>query len=237
MTNDYVSVRRNMAAQSSQGRFRTSNSMPAAFGRQLAELQKTVTQYTNRRNQDIVQISTSSFSSEVSASTEAKLAELREAFHVEETKLTDKIKTVGKTAPEQSSASLKVSAAPKATASQRAHILVVDDDPLMLKMLKEQLREDYDVATAVSGKIAMKFLERKKTNLILLDYEMPEENGPAVLEKLRANDATKDVPVIFLTGVSEREKIQEALALKPQSYLLKPVDREKLLNAITKFVG
>lgn len=78
MTNDYVSVRRNMAAQSSQGRFRTSNSMPAAFGRQLAELQKTVTQYTNRRNQDIVQISTSSFSSEVSASTEAKLAELRE---------------------------------------------------------------------------------------------------------------------------------------------------------------
>lgn len=66
---------------------------------------------------------------------------------------------------------------------------------------------------------------------------MPEENGPAVLEKLRANDATKDVPVIFLTGVSEREKIQEALALKPQSYLLKPVDREKLLNAITKFVG
>ncbi len=168
---------------------------------------------------------------------EEKLAELREAFHVEETKLTDKIKTVGKTVPEQSSASPKVSAVPKAIASQRAHILVVDDDPLMLKMLKEQLREDYDVATAVSGKIAMKFLERKKTNLILLDYEMPEENGPAVLEKLRANDATKDVPVIFLTGVSEREKIQEALALKPQSYLLKPVDREKLLNAITKFVG
>ena len=67
-----------MAAQSSQGQFRTSNSMPAAFGRQLAELQKTVTQYTNRRNQDVVQISTSSFSSEVSASTEAKLAELRE---------------------------------------------------------------------------------------------------------------------------------------------------------------
>lgn len=156
---------------------------------------------------------------------------------MEETKLTDKIKTVGKTVPEQSSASPKVSAVPKAIASQRAHILVVDDDPLMLKMLKEQLREDYDVATAVSGKIAMKFLERKKTNLILLDYEMPEENGPAVLEKLRANDATKDVPVIFLTGVSEREKIQEALALKPQSYLLKPVDREKLLNAITKFVG
>lgn len=162
---------------------------------------------------------------------EEKLAELREAFHVEKTKLTDKIKAAGKTAPAQPEA------APKTAALQRAHILVVDDDPLMLKMLKEQLREDYDVATAISGKIAMKFLERKKTDLILLDYEMPEENGPAVLEQLRANEATKSVPVIFLTGVSEREKIQEALALKPQSYLLKPVDHEKLLSAIKKFVG
>lgn len=162
---------------------------------------------------------------------EEKLAELREAFHVEKTKLTDKIKSAGK------AVSVQQGAAPDASASQRAHILVVDDDPLMLKMLKEQLREDYDVATAISGKIAMKFLERKKTDLILLDYEMPEENGPAVLEQLRANEATKNVPVIFLTGVSEREKIQEALALKPQSYLLKPVDHEKLLSAIKKFVG
>ncbi len=83
----------------------------------------------------------------------------------------------------------------------------------------------------------MKFLERKKTNLILLDYEMPGETGPEILEKLRANDVTKDIPVIFLTGVSEREKIQEALVLKPQSYLLKPVDHEKLRSAIAKVVG
>lgn len=119
----------------------------------------------------------------------------------------------------------------------RQHILVVDDDPLMLKMLKEHLHDDYDVATAVSGKIALKFLERKTTNLILLDYEMPGETGPEVLEKLRANEATKDLPVIFLTGVSDREKIQEALVLRPQSYLLKPIDREKLLESIHKVIG
>lgn len=126
-----------------------------------------------------------------------------------------------------------VNAAP----AQRQHILVVDDDPLMLKMLKEHLHDDYDVATAVSGKIALKFLERKTTNLILLDYEMPGETGPEVLEKLRANEATKDLPVIFLTGVSDREKIQEALVLRPQSYLLKPIDREKLLESIHKVIG
>ncbi len=164
------------------------------------------------------------------ADVEEKLAELREAFQIE------------KPAPVEGrqESAVKTETAgvlPEVSASQRTHILVVDDDPLMLKMLKEQLRDDYDVATAVSGKIAMKFLERKKTSLILLDYEMPGENGPEILEKIRANEATKDIPVIFLTGVSDSDKIQEALALKPQSYLLKPVDHEKLMRAITKIIG
>lgn len=125
----------------------------------------------------------------------------------------------------------------EAKTPQRKHVLVVDDNSMMLKVIKEHLHEKYDVATAVSGKIALKFLERKKTDLILLDYEMPGENGPAVLEKLRASDATKDIPVIFLTGVTETKKIQEALILKPQSYLLKPIDRDKLLEAIAKIIG
>ena len=120
------------------------------------------------------------------------------------------------------------------TPSRRKHILVVDDDPRMLKMLKEQLHHDYDVATAVNGKVAMKFLESKHTDLILLDYEMPEEKGPDVLEKIRANRSTKDVPVIFLTGVTERDKIQKALVMQPQGYLLKPIDRERLMETITK---
>lgn len=121
--------------------------------------------------------------------------------------------------------------------SERKHILVVDDDPVMLKVLKEQLHDEYDVATAINGKIALKFLERKKTDLILLDYEMPEESGPVVMEKIRARDSIKDIPIVFLTGVSEREKITEALSLKPQSYLLKPVDREKLMKVITDIIG
>lgn len=120
---------------------------------------------------------------------------------------------------------------------QRRHVLVVDDNSMMLKVIKEHLHGKYDVATAVSGKIALKFLERKKTDLILLDYEMLDESGPAVLEKLRSSDATKDIPVIFLTGVTETKKIKEALALKPQNYLLKPVDREKLLETIAKEIG
>ena len=120
---------------------------------------------------------------------------------------------------------------------KRRLILVVDDDPLMLKMLKEQLREEYDVATAVSGKIALKYLERRRPDLILLDYQMPVESGAEILEKIRAKEEIREIPVVFLTGVSEREKIQEALALKPQGYLLKPVERSKLLEIIKKVTG
>lgn len=122
-------------------------------------------------------------------------------------------------------------------AGRRKHILVVDDDSRMLKIIKRHLSDKYDVATALNGRLALKFLETKKTDLILLDYEMPLENGPAILKKLRDNPYTHDIPVIFLTGISEREKIEKALVMKPQGYLLKPIDHIKLLSSISKLIG
>lgn len=121
--------------------------------------------------------------------------------------------------------------------NNRKHILVVDDDFRMLKLIKRYLDDTYDIATAINGKVALKFLETKMTNLILLDYEMPGENGPAILEKLRANPATSSIPVIFLTGINDRKKIQQVLALKPQGYLLKPIDHDKLVHAIEETIG
>lgn len=118
----------------------------------------------------------------------------------------------------------------------RKHILVVDDDSSVLKLIKGHLAEQYDVATAISGKVAMKFLETKRTDLILLDYEMPGENGVEVLNKIRCNEKLKNLPVVFLTGVSERERIQEVLALRPQGYLLKPIDMERLSDTIESLV-
>ena len=124
----------------------------------------------------------------------------------------------------------------KAEDERKRHILVVDDDVRTLRFLKAYLR-DYEVATAVNGSQAMKFLETKKTDLILLDYKMPVENGPEVLKKLRANERTKDIPVVFLTGMTEKRKIQEVLLMKPQGYLLKPINIEKLYKVITDVLG
>ncbi len=120
---------------------------------------------------------------------------------------------------------------------RRKHVLVIDDSPIMLKLVKEQLKDNYEVATAISGKIAYKFLESKTTDFILLDYEMPEEDGPQVLKRLRMLPNIDRVPIVFLTGVTDREKIKEALMLSPQGYVLKPIDKDKLIGTIEKFIG
>ncbi len=125
----------------------------------------------------------------------------------------------------------------EAEKNRRKHIIVVDDDPRMLKLIKEHLHEDYDIATAINGKLALKFLEKKRTDLIFLDYEMPDMNGPQVLEKIRENQELSDIPVVFLTGISEREKIEKVLSMKPQGYVLKPIDREKLITTIKNVLG
>lgn len=114
----------------------------------------------------------------------------------------------------------------------RKRVMIVDDSPVMLKTIKGHLDEEYEVATAISGKIALRYLQTKPVELILLDYEMPDENGPAVMEKLLANPATANIPVVFLTGTNDAVKIQKALSLKPRGYLLKPIDKETLLTKV-----
>ncbi len=123
------------------------------------------------------------------------------------------------------------------TVEESKHILIIDDDPIMLRLIKTELKDTYNVATAISGKIGLNFLKKKKTDLILLDYEMPEENGAVVLEKIRMSDELKDIPVIFLTGINDREKIKSVLAMKPQGYLLKPIEHDKLIQTINQVLG
>ena len=120
--------------------------------------------------------------------------------------------------------------------AKKKSVLVIDDDPMMLKLIKEHLSEMYDVSTAISGKIAYKYLETRTPDLILLDYEMPVENGPAVLDHIRVMGGQEDVPVVFLTGVTDRNRIAEALKMKPQGYLLKPIDRVKLMETVGNFI-
>lgn len=123
------------------------------------------------------------------------------------------------------------------SAAGRPRILVVDDSTIIHKAIKGYIEKDYDISTALSGAAALRFLQTKEVNLILLDYEMPEMNGAEVLKVLRQNPLTANIPVVFLTGVNDTSKIQKVLMLKPNGYLLKPIDKEVLLNKIKEILG
>ena len=119
----------------------------------------------------------------------------------------------------------------------KMHILVVDDNAMVLRNIKGILQNQYSVAVAPSGVHAFISIGKRTPDLILLDYEMPEMNGKEVLEKLQAEEEYADIPVIFLTSVDNKEIVLELLSLKPAGYILKPVDSMMLLERIENIIG
>lgn len=114
----------------------------------------------------------------------------------------------------------------------RKHILIVDDDKNMLKLLKMFLEDDYQVTIVESGKQALDFIINHTPDLILLDYMMPLFDGPHVMEIIRKREASRHIPVLFLTSVADKDKIIQCLAQGPQGYLIKPISRDELLQRV-----
>ncbi len=114
----------------------------------------------------------------------------------------------------------------------RKKVLVVDDNATTLRSIKGMLEEKYNVTLANSGMKAMTSIGKNRPDAILLDYEMPVCDGRQTLEMIRADEDLTTIPVIFLTGVNDREHIQAVLKLKPAGYLLKPAVPDKLIAAI-----
>jgi len=119
----------------------------------------------------------------------------------------------------------------------KKHILIVDDDKNMLKMLHLFLRDEYEVTMVDSGKLALEAVIKHTPDLILLDYMMPLFDGPHVLEIIRKREESRNVPVLFLTSVTDKEKIIECLSLNPQGYLIKPISRSELLQRVAEVIN
>ena len=89
-----------------------------------------------------------------------------------------------------------------------------------------------NLCKTVEEELSGTFLLKTKVDLILLDYEMPVVDGPQVFQMLRSEEATKNIPVVFLTGVGTREGVTRVMSLKPDGYILKSTTREGLLDSI-----
>lgn len=114
-------------------------------------------------------------------------------------------------------------------------ILVVDDSGMVLRSVEEWLGADYEIFMANSGMTAIKYLTGNRPDLILLDYEMPVVDGSQVLEMIRSDPEFSDMPIIFLTGKSDKESVQKVMALKPDGYLLKTMPPEQIRKTIAEF--
>jgi len=107
--------------------------------------------------------------------------------------------------------------------SERAMVMIVDDNITNLKIAKKALAESYDVFTVPSAaKMFDLLLECNKPKIILLDIDMPGMDGYEAIKILKANPATSDIPVIFLTGMSSPENELEGLSLGAVDYISKP---------------
>ncbi|MBQ3395440.1 MAG: response regulator [Synergistaceae bacterium] len=114
-------------------------------------------------------------------------------------------------------------------------ILIVDDDATALRSMKSLLSTHYKILVANSGMNAITILAKNKVDLILLDFEMPIVNGPKVLEMIRSDPNTANIPVMFLTAKGDKRSIMEVLRFKPEKYLLKTMLPKDILDSIDEF--
>lgn len=115
-------------------------------------------------------------------------------------------------------------------------ILVVDDDPVVLDTIKMLMEDDFNVVLVKSGRDALLYLINNKCDLVLLDYMMPDFDGKQTLEMIRGNSKTRNLPVFFLSGISDKEKIKQTIKLNPQGYILKPASKLDIYEKISKYL-
>jgi len=112
-------------------------------------------------------------------------------------------------------------------------ILIVDDTIANLDILVELL-DEYDVVDATNAKDALEIANEEHIDLILLDIMMPEMDGYEMCKRLKAEDKTKDIPVIFITAKTDEDSITKAYDIGGTDYIRKPFLPKELLSRVKK---
>jgi signal transduction histidine kinase/ActR/RegA family two-component response regulator len=123
------------------------------------------------------------------------------------------------------------------TVSDQRRILIVDDVPELLLLLRKLVaRMGYQVEIAAGARHAMEILREKKVDLLLTDWAMPEMNGGELIATLKRDEALRDIPTIILTGHDTERERDEAQAVGCDRFLVKPVKRDELQRVILELL-
>jgi putative two-component system response regulator len=117
--------------------------------------------------------------------------------------------------------------------ADRGRILAVDDTAASLRLLTDILKEEgYEVRSAISGELALRAAAASPPDLVLLDIRMPGMDGYEVCRQLKANPATRDVPVIFVSAVSETDEKVLGFGVGAVDFVTKPYQRDELMARV-----
>jgi diguanylate cyclase (GGDEF)-like protein/PAS domain S-box-containing protein len=112
-------------------------------------------------------------------------------------------------------------------------ILVVDDTPASLKLLTDILKaEGFEVRSAINGELALRAATANPPDLVLLDIRMPVMDGYEVCRRLKAQSVTRDVPVIFVSAVSETDEKVQGFGIGAVDFVTKPYQRDELMARV-----
>ena len=103
-----------------------------------------------------------------------------------------------------------------------SHLLVVEDDPQISKMIKFALELEYDVTTAIDIDLALHILSNEKIDLILLDWMLPGLTGIELMRRLKRTSGMEQIPIIMLTAKSEEADKLKGFAHGADDYITKP---------------
>lgn len=119
----------------------------------------------------------------------------------------------------------------------RPVVLVVDDDELQHKLLQQILaKEDLDLVFAASGTEALATLRRHRPDLVLMDVHLPDIDGIAATLRLKSVEQFADIPVVMITGQSEKEVVVDSLKAGASDFVVKPFDKDILLAKVSNFL-
>ena len=119
-----------------------------------------------------------------------------------------------------------------------AHLLLVDDDPGLLKLLGMRLTsEGYSVVTAESGQEGLRVLNREKVDLVLTDINMPDINGLELISYMRNNPNYQDIPIIIISTEGSQKDVERGKLLGANDYVVKPFDPATLQKLLQKYLN
>jgi CheY-like chemotaxis protein len=117
--------------------------------------------------------------------------------------------------------------------AEEKRILIADDDPVILRLIQVNLElEGYEVLTANNGQEAVDMATAEHPDLVILDIMMPRLDGYQACEMLKSAEATKEIPVIFLSAKAQQGDIEKGQSFGVAAYLTKPFDPSELIEVV-----